>query len=322
LAVGDCLLLFGQQSTDNPNQIHTMGILNRFFGKPDEDGCRGEQLLANPNEKSKVSLQILFKGPLSIETESLKAALQKWHSEMKKAACEFDSECVTQGTPLGLVGWADHVVKLVGFNTPIPEHVLERCVKPSNFKEDFKQNAYDHQSHLILWYAGYEVSRVEQFVALAAVAAVLASFGASVVLNEKAHSCFPAAALSGTTEKGDRMELLRTLPLLILYGGFVKYEVEKVSGIWMRTHGLHILGLPDLAILTRGHYEAELAFETSSNVLSYVAESEAKLAAGHTMQVGKDYYLRLRLPHKDENFLDSEGDIFVAELISSDEINR
>ena len=40
------------------------------------------------------------------------------------------------------------------------------------------------------------------------------------------------------------------------------------------------------------------------------------------MQVGDDTYLKLRAPTGEESFLDSEGELFVAEMIRADQINR
>ena len=36
-----------------------------------------------------------------------------------------------------------------------------------------------------------------------------------------------------------QLELLRSFPLLHLFCGFVKYEVEGDDGVWMRTYGAH-----------------------------------------------------------------------------------
>jgi hypothetical protein len=40
------------------------------------------------------------------------------------------------------------------------------------------------------------------------------------------------------------------------------------------------------------------------------------------MQVGEDTYLKLRAPREEEHFLDSEGELFVAEAITAEQINR
>jgi hypothetical protein len=298
-----------------------MGLFNRFFGSSDAPQNRGEQLVANPAKGEKIGLQLLFDRPLALDADSLRKALRSWHPELAKAACEIDPATIAQGTPLGLAGWGEHVIQIVGFNVPMPAEPVEKCIQPAHYGADLKEKARAHQAHLLLFYAGYEESRVEQFVALAAVAAVLAQFGAIVVLNEGAHTSLPTLALSADPKEDDRMDLLRNLPLLILYAGFVKYTVDGTDGVWMRTYGLPELGLPDLATLTAGHHEGNSTFEMFSDVLAYVMETEAHMAAGHTMQLGADLFLRLRAPTEDEYFLESTGELFVAELIPASEVN-
>ena len=53
-----------------------------------------------------------------------------------------------------------------------------------------------HDSHLLLWYAGYDDNVQEQYIALTMVAAALAQFNALAVLNEHAHTSLPIAVVS------------------------------------------------------------------------------------------------------------------------------
>ena len=218
-----------------------------------------------------------------------------------------------------MIGWGKHVVRCVGFDLPMPPEAVEACIAPSHYPQELKQRARSHKAHVILYYAGYEPSPVEQYVALAATAGVLARLGAIVVLNESGHTSFPAAALSGVDSDGDIMDLLRTLPLPILYCGFVKHEVEGIPGVWMRTYGAPLLGLPDFAAHAAGHHEGQRYFDMFDSVFGYLRESGAQLAAGHTMQIGQEEFLRVRHPTDEEAFLESEGELLVAEIIGPDE---
>ncbi|MEZ6142415.1 MAG: DUF4261 domain-containing protein [Zavarzinella sp.] len=203
----------------------------------------------------------------------------------------------------------------------MPAEPVESCIAPSHYPKKLKNRARAHSSHVLLYYVGYVKSPHEQYVALASVAGALSQLGAIVVLNEDACTSFPAAALSGADISGDIVELLRTLPLLVLYCGFVKYEVEGTSGVWMRTYGAHLLALPDFAVYASDHEEGQKYFDIFENIFSYLWESDAQLKAGHTMQVGTTEYLRFRKRTKKEYFLDSEGELLVVEIIGPDEIN-
>ena len=213
-----------------------MGILSRFFGRKEDDDDRGGQLVANRKIEDRLTLQVLFDGKSLFEPERIIAALRSYHRSMARARCELKPELGKKGTVLGLAGWGKHVIQLVGFDLPMPADAVERCVAPSHYGQDLKDQARSHRSHVLLYYAGHEESPFEQYVTLAAVGGAMSKLGAIVLLNEAAHTSFPADALSGGDDEDDNMEQLRSFPLLYLYCGFVKYDVENDKGTWMRTH--------------------------------------------------------------------------------------
>ena len=301
-----------------------MGLFSRFFGRSDASASQPASgpLVANPDIKHPLSLQVLFPTAVEWNAESVTQALRSYHRSLAKARCELEPELAANGSVLGLVGWGNHVVRLVGFNAPMPATAVEPCVAAAHYPQELKERVRAHQAHLLLYYSGYEASPLEHYVSLAAVTGALARLGGLVVLNESAHTSFPLAALSPEPGEGDIIELLRTLPLCILYCGFVKHEVEGIPGVWMRTYGCPLLGLPDFAAHAEGHHEGQRYFELFENVLGYLRQSGAKLAAGHTMQVGENEYLRARAPNSQEAFLQSADELLVLELIQADQINH
>jgi hypothetical protein len=296
-----------------------MSIFSRFFGKQDDAKPEGLGLIAT-DSKGNVSLGLLWEGPLRLDAEAITRTLHAFHPSMVNAACEIDADTQAQGTLLGLLGWGEHVVRLVGFGVPMPAPVVERCLQPAHFGQELKVRARAHMSHVLMYYAGKESDSHRQYVALAAVAGVLSAHGAIVVVNETGHTSFPCAALQEI--QGDRLELLEEMPLLMLYAGFVKFDIEGLDGTWMRTFGNSVLGLPDFAMLTKGHHEGQATFDRFENLLSYLRSSRATFAPGHTMQIGEGQFLKARAPKEQEYFLESEGEMLVLETISRNEINR
>ena len=69
-----------------------------------------------------------------------------------------------------------------------------------------------------------------------------------------------------------------------------------MPGVWMRTHGCSLLGLPDLALLAAGHAQGERVFDLFASVLNHLLVTKEALTAGDTLQLGNDWYLRARLP--------------------------
>jgi hypothetical protein len=298
-----------------------MSVYNRFSGKRESDD-RPDDLVAGPKKEDSPALEILFTDRFALDPAAVTGAMRAYHPSMADARCEVAGELNEEGKIFGLAGWGEHVLQLVGFDLPMPKDVVELCVAPSHYQQPLKERARAHQSHLLLWYAGGEEAALEQFVALAALAGVLERFGAIAVLNEAAHTSFPAAALSGQGIEGDILEQLRALPLPILYCGFAKYNIPNDTHVWMRTHGAHVLGLPDFAAYTNGHHEGQRYFDMFDNIMRYMLNTGKRLAAGHTMQVGADDYLRCRAPTNDEPWLESKGEMLVVEVIGVDQINR
>ena len=69
---------------------------------------------------------------------------------------------------LGLAGWGEHVVRMVGFNAPLPEATVEVCVAPAHYPAEVKAEVRAHASHVLLYYTGHDADPLEQYVAVAA----------------------------------------------------------------------------------------------------------------------------------------------------------
>jgi len=303
-------------------------LLDRFFGK----GVPriGGPAVANPRLTDPVGLQLLFDVPLALDAEEVAKALRDYHTDMAEATTELfavpPEKPVLQGIEpalMGLLAWDRHVVKLVGFTSQMPEAAVKACVQPAHFDPEFKKLAYDHKGHVMLYYAGYDHDPLEQYVALAAAAGAVAYFGATFVLNENARTAIPSAVLHPHEEDGGNLlASLRGLPLPFLYCGFVKLEVEGTPGVWMRTYGCHRFSLPDFAFHAAGHELGSATFELFSNLLAYQRQSGKQFGPGHTMQVGDGVYLRLRARTMEEWYLESDGEMLVADRIAANEVNR
>ncbi len=296
-----------------------MGFLSRFFGRKeadDADKADDGALTANPATDGAISLQVLLGDSTPLAGDAIIAALRAYDPSMSRARGEFDPELNTEGNTFGLIGWGEHVIKVVGFDRMMPEDSVESCVAPAHYGEEAKQALRAHRGCLLLYYAGYAEKPQEQYAALAMAVGALVPLGAVGVLNESAHTSLPAVVLSDPADVRDN------LPLLMLFCGFVKYNIEGVDGVWMRTYGAFLMGLPDLAMLRDGHHQGEETFNIFSNILEYVQRSGAEIGIGDTMESGADTFLRFRAPEDGEDFLESDGTMLVLESIGKDAINR
>jgi hypothetical protein len=302
-----------------------VGWLERFFGLEEEDQGAATPLILNAAvERPLKGLQVLFPhrlGPGVMRSEAVTRALRTYHPWLSHARCEMANKGAEEGAPYGLAGWDEHIIKLVGFAAPLSADVTARCVRLAHYPSDYKSRTLAHQAHIQLYYAGYCTQALEQYVALATVAGALAWWGAVAVLNENALTSLPAEVLTARDFPGDRLALLRTLALPTLFVGFHKLQIPDALGVWMRTRGAALLGLPDLAYHAPGHHEGEKVFNLFSSVLHYLLHSHAVLGPSHTLQLGNELFLKARTPDR-EPFLDSDGELYVLEKISADGINR
>jgi hypothetical protein len=291
-----------------------MSLLSQLFGRessPSGDGAA-----------QRVGLQLLFPDALPLDADALTRALRDYHPSLSEAVFQVETGLAGEGALAGIAVWGDHVVDVVGFPAPMPGEPVETCVQPAHYTAEIKERARRHRAHALLFYGGKQTDPLERYVALAAVAGALAAVTDVVVLNEVAHTSVHGSLLTPGPEHGDRLDWLRGLPLLLLYCGFVKITVAETPGVWMRTYGNHVFGLPDLAYRSSGHHEGQTTFEMFSSILDYQRDGGTPLGAGHTMQVGADVFLRAREPEPEEYFLDSRGTLLVTEWIAPDEVNR
>ncbi len=286
---------------------------------------------AAPTAANPASLQILLSDLADLNADALATALREYHSDLSAASVELvpaagianDAAGLSSQGPaptlLGLVEWADHTVKLVAFDSPMPKNAAESCLRPALLPPDFKQRARDHRAHLLLYYAGQSANPLEQLVALGCVAGVLAYFGAIATLNEEARAAVASFALTPDDPGEDMLATLRSLPVPFLYGGFVKMELSNEPGVWVRTFACGRLGLPNLAFHSPTHADGERIFHLFGGILGYLRETGLPFEEGELVRVDDDTQLRVRAATEVEWWLDSEGPLWVLEEVRNAE---
>ena len=289
-----------------------MGIFSRFFGKKTESKQMDNSIVPNPDIENAVSLSVVFSGALNINNDELLAKLKSINPIIKDIRYETPFGKLEEGMSI-LVSWGKHVIRIVGLNAPYPKAVLEACVTPASYSQEIKQQVYESDSHLLLYYVGYEQDVLEQYLALTRLAAGFEQFNALAVINEDAHTSLPVNFINSLASEKDGLTTLgECLPLL--FCGFVKYEIENIKGIWMRTYGANKFGLPNFAALANSYEESEYYFDMFNNILNYLRQSQATMNPGDTMEMGDNRMMSLRAPQDDEYFLKDQGDLLVIEI--------
>ena len=268
------------------------------------------------------SLQVLFPDLVDLSAGSLMAALRDYHPDLAAAIVELGPAAPdvanSNGPPPAIHGearWGTHVVKILGFDGPMPASFVESCLRNALIPPEMKEEARRHQAHVLLYYAGTNDAALEQIVAVAAVAGSLVHFGAMVTLNEDARAAVPSFALQPEEAGEDMLRTLRALPLPYLYVGFVKMELTDVPGLWMRTFDAPRYGLPNLAYHAAGHDEGQTTFHLFAGVLGYLRDTGLSFENNETIRIDEATHLRVREPSAMEWWL-SPGTLFVLERVS------
>ena len=289
-----------------------MGIFSRFFAKKTESKQMDNSIVPNPDIENAISVSIVFSGALNINNDELLAKLKSIEPTIKDIRYETPFGQLEEGMCI-LVSWGKHVIRVFGLNAPYPKAVLETCVAPASYSQEIKQQVYESDSHLLLYYVGYEQNVLEQYLALTRLAVCFEQFNALAVINEDAHTSLPVNFINSLASEKDGLTTLgECLPLL--FCGFVKYEIENIKGIWMRTYGANKFGLPNFAALANSYEESEYYFDMFSNILNYLRQSQAIMNPGDTMEMGDNRMMSLRAPQDDEYFLKDQGDLLVIEI--------
>ncbi|MWP46948.1 DUF4261 domain-containing protein [Gilliamella sp. Pas-s27] len=293
-----------------------MSLFSRLFGKksqPQSQFCQADDvLIENTNIKEALSLSIVFKGSLNFNESDLLDSLRKLNPTLKNAQYQTPFGQLDEGS-YALVGWGKHVVKLFGINAPYPVDILEECVTPAHYSQELKEQIRHNDSHLLLYYVGYDQDVLEQYLALTYVAACFEPFNALAVINPNGHTSLPVNVIHKLIADKDGINsLCYCLPTF--FCGFVKYDVENVKGVWMRTYGASVFCLPDFAVLANTHDEGEYYFDMFGNILQYLRDSGATMVPGDTMEVGDNKIMSLRAPKGDEYFLKDTGHVLVVEI--------
>ena len=277
-----------------------------------------------PRSGPPAGLQLLLDRPVPTDQTAIAEAVRLFHAQLAMAEVElFDASIVPnppelggEGPPakiLALIQWGSHVVKIAGFDGPMPSGPLSRTLAHTLFvPDDLKTIAAKHVSHILFDYAGSDPDPTIRFASVAAIVGAFANFGGIVALNEEARGCIPAAALQPEDEGEDIFEVLMKLPLPYLYAGFAKMELSDPPGmIWYRTFLNSRFGLPNLAIAGM-HADFTNVFQLFSALCNYLRDTQIEVKPGEKIRVDEDRYFVARSPTEAEWFLESDEGITIV----------
>lgn len=288
-----------------------MGMLEQFLGRTDQFDYSDTVQIEATEAEAPDCLQLLYPSPLQLDSQTLTHALQHHPLCSPISVLELQPYEENATEIQGLAAWDDHVVQIIGVDSPIPSEQLAFTLDVAHCNQEDKHAIRRHQSHILLVYAGSCDIPLFQYYALTIVAGVIADANASVVLNLRACACIPAALVSPTMNP-ELHTTVDDLLLVLLYAGYVKYFKEGLPGCWVRTMAGTTLDVPDFATFLLEITDAEDYMFIIADIFSYLLNSQTLCDEGHTLSTNNEILI-LRRPNAIEYFLESDGPLFVLE---------
>ncbi|MFO0617895.1 MAG: hypothetical protein U0414_35220 [Polyangiaceae bacterium] len=264
-------------------------------------------------------LHLLFDRRVEIDLARLAAILAEFDPALEAAKIEMDLE-----TRIADATFGDFHMRFRAVGEAIPELVLEPALQLAHLDPEEKAAARAHTCFVVIEHVPVEglVPRtLDQFRAVAILAAAFARLGATFLVHLDARTVLPAGAFMAAP--ADVIPLIEGLSPLLLFMGFAKYELAlppdlpnlglRHAGVWMRTHGGVNFGVPDLARLTDGHEEGLATFRAMTEMVVHMIESRAVFSIGDVVQLPDGALGVFRAPKEDEAFLEGEHPVLVLD---------
>lgn len=214
-----------------------------------------------------------------------------------------------------------HSIAITAVDAPAPPAVMDKTVKVSNWTGEGRAALENHAAQLVLTHGGGAAPMLEKYIALYKLAAVLGGDQLRGVLMEDAWTCAPPA-LVREFASAEMLKAFRESTPPILFTGFVKFHTD--DGTWFATKGQHMFEAPDLVMFGPDEQPSEV-LELFMNIFLYVTGKKARIAAGHTLQIAEEAYLKFRELAADNpwrEWLQGAEETLELKRINKEEINK
>jgi hypothetical protein len=258
---------------------------------------------------------VLLDGLPSVDVAAANRALSAIEPLRLPLKLEIESG---KGVYSGSAAFDSHEIGIAGFDARVPQPVMEKTVEASNWTGEARQSLESHTAHLVLTHGGGSADMREKYIALYKLAAVLGGNQLRGVLIEDAWTSAPPE-LAREFTSAEMLKAFRESPPPILFTGFVKFKTD--DGVWFASKGHHMFGAPDLAM-----HEGQPSdvLDIFMNIFAYVTGKKARIAAGHTLQIAENVYLKFSQLSPDnpwKDFLQGKGETLELKRITKEEIN-
>lgn len=210
--------------------------------------------------------------------------------------------------------WFDgHLIRVIGFDAPVPEEVVKNAIDCAHWKKEDKAPMRTHRTHIVCQYLEGEAYPNQQMLAMNKVAGCFLAHGLIGCVDPDAWNCVPAHVLQEMLTEQNQITFAEHPPLIV-WAGFVKFFTDN-DHIWFCSKGFHRWGVPDFAWLGPMS-EAEQAWELFQALFHYVLDNDVNLNVGDTAQFGDNLILRFAAVTDYEEYLNGPLGTLVIERLN------
>jgi len=266
-----------------------MGLFSKLFSGKEQastDKPSTDKSTPQTNSESGISVMMLYREIPKFNIQSLQKRLE---NAFGKEAKEISGEADEKASFIQ-VDFGDGRITVAGLHFTYPAQVLDGILPTCHFAAAEKQKFYSSQAHILLSYNSESATPAHiQYDRIYRVASCLFAEDENAIgiVNESAMTAHPAAMLKHIENERADLQKGKSMPFMswmFWTGGCVKFILDE-NTIWFVTKGNYVFGLPELAF-KGGPNQGNSTMEIFNALFSYMYFYNAKLAVGHTADIG------------------------------------
>lgn len=267
-----------------------MSFFSKLFGNNKEENTAtnnssNPSLPTGETEAESISFMLLYKELPKFD----KTSLQKNLRENLGNGLEINMLLADGETFMINAALGEQKITAACLTFSYPQQILDEILPICHFSENDKQSFHQSKAHILLSIEKGEIPTHLLFDILYQFANCLIQQDDSVIgtVTEAALTAFPLKSIQELSGERDALIQEKAIPFwswMAFTGGFVKYILDDTT-IWYVTKGNHQFGLPELAY-KGGYMEGNDTLILFKTLFSYMYAYEAKLAPGHTAEIG------------------------------------
>ncbi|MBL4649455.1 MAG: DUF4261 domain-containing protein [Aureispira sp.] len=267
-----------------------MGIFSKLFGDNNKEDAPTDNpstpsTPADEEQADSISFMLLYKELPMFD----KPTLQKSLTDTFRDALDIQMLLADEKTLMINAKLEANELTVACLTFSYPKQILEEILPICHFSEEDKSTFHQSEAHVLVSIKKNDTPIHLLFDTLYRVADCLIQQGNKVIgtVTEAGLTAFPLKSIQGLSGEREALIKEKAIPFwswMAFTGGFVKYILDDTT-IWYVTKGNHQFGLPELAY-KGGYTEGNDTLILFKTLFSYMYSYEAKLAPGHTAEIG------------------------------------